>query len=105
MGRKPSLVAQKAVHNECCLKERFPNLIRAAAGITFLGWFPQMGTAYGGRAELVGAGVSFYVLLIRTLPIVWFKGKKERIILIFYACPVAMHIVLPGTGKHSKAAV
>lgn len=75
MGRKPSLVAQKASYDECWLKEWFLKLIRAASGLTCLGWSPQLNTACGRRAR---------VFPVRSYPVLWFEGK-ESIFLHFYA--------------------
>lgn len=61
---------------ECWLKEWLFKLIRAASGITFLSFSPQLSTACGWRAR---------VFLIGAFPTLWFEGKKESITLHFYA--------------------
>lgn len=92
MGRKLSLTAQKASNDECWLKEWFLKFIRAASGIIFLCWSPQLSTAYGRRAR---------VFLIRTFLIFGLKEKKRELFFIFMPsghtlCPARQHKVQRG---------
>lgn len=75
-GQKNLPSGTKTSYDKCWLKEWLFKFIRAASGITFLGWSPQLSITCWWRAR---------VFLIWTFPGLWFEGEKESIILHFYA--------------------
>lgn len=90
MGRKPSIVAEKTSCDECWLKEWLFKLIRAASGITFPVWSPQLSTGCRWRAR---------VFLVGAFPVLWFEGRRRALFFIFMP---SCHTLFPARQQEEQ---